>query len=85
MSIQNEPHAGTALMIRRPETGLARRIATVLPVTALFARYIIRALLCMAAVPSISDPPVHAQERVYVSTTDIAQPQIGERLVPGRP
>jgi hypothetical protein len=55
VNIQNEPRPGAA-------TRLARRTAKALPLTAAtIGRCLIRALLCMVAVPSISDDPLHAQ------------------------
>lgn len=63
----------------------------------MLVRRIIRMLLCMAAVPSLSDPPAHAQERAYLSKTVIEQtdsyaPRCTDRgrdplraVTPGRP
>jgi hypothetical protein len=44
-------------------------------------RSILRALLCISAVPSLSDSPAHAQERVYLTKTDIEQTLIGKGIV----
>jgi hypothetical protein len=44
-------------------------------------RCIVRVLLYVVAVPSISDLPVHAQERVYLTKTDIEQTLIDKGII----
>lgn len=48
---------------------------------AISSRYIVRALLCMAIASSVSDQPVHAQERVYLTKSEIEQTLIGKGIV----
>ncbi|SEB25769.1 hypothetical protein [Variovorax sp. YR216] len=43
-------------------------------------RWFIRVLLCVVAIPTLSDDPVHAQ-RVYLSKTEIEQTLIGKAMI----
>jgi hypothetical protein len=48
---------------------------------AMLTRCVIRALLCLAAIPSLSDEPMRALDRVYLTKTDIEQTLIGKGIV----
>ncbi len=45
------------------------------------SRCILRTLLCIATMPTLTDPPAHAQERVYLGKAEIEQTLIGKSIV----
>lgn len=47
----------------------------------MFTRCIIRVLMCIAAVPAISEETVPAQERVFLSKAEIERTLIGRAIV----
>ncbi len=47
----------------------------------MFTRYAIRTLLCVAAVPAISEEPAQIHDRVFLSKTEIETTLIGKPIV----
>ena len=47
----------------------------------MFTRYAIRTLLCVAAVPAISEEPTPIHDRVFLSKTEIETTLIGKPIV----
>jgi len=47
----------------------------------MFTRYAIRTLLCVAAVPAISEEPAPTHDRVYLSRAEIESTLIGKPIV----
>lgn len=47
----------------------------------MFNRCIVRTLLCLAAIPAISEEPVPAQDRVFLSKAEIERTLIGKAIV----
>ena len=47
----------------------------------MFARYLVRTLLCIGVVPAISEEPVQAQDRVFLSKAEIESTLIGRAIV----
>ena len=47
----------------------------------MFTRCIVRTLLCLAAIPAISEEPVPAQDRVFLSKAEIERTLIGKAIV----
>jgi hypothetical protein len=49
--------------------------------TAMFTRYAIRTLICVAAAPAISDQPAPLHDRVYLSKAEIERTLIGKPII----
>jgi hypothetical protein len=47
----------------------------------MFTRHIVRMLLCLAAIPAISEEQVPAQDRVFLSKAEIERTLIGKAIV----
>ena len=47
----------------------------------MFIRCISRVLLFIASVPSITDQPVHAQERAYLTKAEVEQTLVGKGII----
>lgn len=47
----------------------------------MFTRHIVRLLLCLAAIPAVSEEPVPAQDRVFLSKAEIERTLIGKAIV----